>query len=237
MNTKQNIVWVTGASSGIGRSISHEFNSNGESVAISARRVEELKKLNSDLTDKSNPFLIIPLDVSNSTEVNEAAKKIVAENNISCLINNAGVTSFTPAVDDSLEDIDEIIKTNLLGAIYSIKSVLPGMIENKSGVIINIISVAAIKIFKESSTYAASKAGLLAYTKVLREEVRDKNIRIINILPGATKTPIWPNQSLEKFADRMMSPDELAKFLYQVYSIKSNLVPEEIVIRPVKGDL
>lgn len=237
MESKQNIVWVTGASSGIGRSISREFNFNAERVAVSARRVEELNKLNSELADASNPFIIHPLDVSNPSEVEKTVKNISSENNIACLVNNAGVTSFSPAADDLLSDIDEIIKTNLLGAIYSIKSVLPGMIENKSGMIINIISVAAIKIFTESSTYAASKAGLLAYTQVLREEVRDKNIRIINILPGATKTPIWPNQALEKFADRMMSPDDLAKFIYHVYSIKSNLVPEEIVIRPVRGDL
>jgi short-subunit dehydrogenase len=111
------------------------------------------------------------------------------------------------------------------------------MIEQKQGTIINILSVAAETVLTKSSIYAASKAGLQAYTKVLREELRENNIRIINVLPGATRTPIWPNSALEKYGERMMSPAELAKFIYQVYSINSNLVPEEITIRPIKGDL
>jgi short-subunit dehydrogenase len=111
------------------------------------------------------------------------------------------------------------------------------MIENKSGTIINILSVAAKKIFTNSSIYAASKAGLELFSKVLREEVRELNIRIINIYPGATSTEIWPENAIDKFSDKMMSPEKLANFIYDIYANTSDLSPEEVVVRPITGDL
>jgi short-subunit dehydrogenase len=78
---------------------------------------------------------------------------------------------------------------------------------------------------------------LLAYTNVLREEVRKYNIKVINILPGATKTPIWSSEMLNKYANKMMSPEDLALFIYSVYDLDSSLVTEEITIRPICGDL
>jgi short-subunit dehydrogenase len=234
MSERKNIVWVTGASSGIGKSTVEQLVSNKYHVAISSRRESTLLEIK-----KNNPDLIIPLpmDISKSSEVFQSIKLIEKDNNINILINNAGVTSFVEASKNSVEETNEIINTNLLGAIYTIQAVLPGMIERNEGTIINILSVAAIKVFENSSVYAASKAGLLAYSKVLREELRNKNIRVINILPGATKTPIWPNDALEKFSDRMMSPEDIARFILDVLRTKGNMVPEEVVLRPTKGDL
>ncbi|MCZ7601530.1 MAG: SDR family NAD(P)-dependent oxidoreductase [Ignavibacteriales bacterium] len=236
MAQSNSAVWITGASSGIGKSIALEFASQGNVVAASSRNNEALKRLKKEVSDKST-IETYPLDVKDPNQVLETVEKITQNYNIDCLINNAGSTTFKLAVDNSLSEIDEIIKTNLNGAIYAIKSVLPKMLEKKEGMIINIISVAAEKVLTKSSVYAASKAGLQTYTKVLREELRNSNIKIINILPGATRTPIWPNNVLEKHSERMMSPSELAKFIYHIYSIKSNLVPEEVTIRPIKGDL
>lgn len=236
MSKSNSAVWITGASSGIGKSIALEFASNGKVVAASSRNNDALKRLKKEVGDK-NTIETFPLDVKDSKQVLDTVEKITRNYKIDCLINNAGSTTFKLAVDNSLSEIDEIIKTNLNGAIYAIKSVLPKMLEKKEGMIINIISVAAEKVLTKSSVYAASKAGLQTYTKVLREELRNSNIKIINILPGATRTPIWSNNVLEKHSERMMSPSELAKFIYHIYSIKSNLVPEEVTIRPIKGDL
>ena len=234
---KQPAVLVTGASSGIGKAISIEFAKSGKSIILSSRKKNPLERLKKELKTDKNDVEIFPIDVADIENIQETYSQITNDYSIECLVNNAGVTSFASAEENSLDEVKEIIGTNLLGAIYMIKTVLHGMIENKKGTIINILSVAAKKIFANSSAYSASKAGLEAYSKVLREEVREHNIRVINILPGATKTPIWPNESLEKFSDRMMSPDEIAKLVYQAYSINSNLVTEEIVIRPIKGDL
>lgn len=237
MADSNNIIWITGASSGIGKALALEFASNKKMIAASARSKDALKRLKKEVTDSKGNIEIFPLDVTDFEQVSSIVEQISGEYKISCLINNAGATTFKLAAENSIEEIKEVLDTNLYGAIYTIKSVLPKMIEQKHGTIINILSVAAETVLTKSSIYAASKAGLLAYSKVLREELRESNIRIINVLPGATRTPIWPNSALEKYGERMMSPAELAKLVYHVYSINSNLVPEEITIRPIKGDL
>ncbi|MBN1301678.1 MAG: SDR family oxidoreductase [Melioribacteraceae bacterium] len=237
MTEKSGIIWVTGASSGIGKAVVDELINKNKKVVASSRNISNLKELIQQNNIDKEMIELVSVDVADSDSVEKAYKDISSGFNVVCLINNAGVTSFKPAEENSLSEIDNIIKTNLLGSVYTIKSVLPGMIKRKSGLIINVISVAALKVFTNSSAYAASKAGLLAYTKVLREEVRKYNIRVVNIIPGATKTPIWPNDSLEKYSDRMMSPGDIATMISDIVEIKSNLVPEEIVIRPVKGDL
>lgn len=233
----KNITWITGASSGIGKAVSKEFTANEIMVAGTSRRIEELERFKNSLGEFKDLFIPLALDVSDPEQIKTGLLELDSEDNIDCLINNAGVTTFTKAEVDDVKKIKEVIDTNLLGAIYSIKAVLPKMIDRKKGLIINILSVAAIKIFTKSSAYAASKAGLKAYIDVLREEVREYNIKIVNIFPGPTRTPIWPNDALEKFAERMMSPDDIAKLIYTVYSEKSTIVPEEIVLRPIKGDL
>ena len=111
------------------------------------------------------------------------------------------------------------------------------MIKKKKGTIINILSVASKKIFTQSSVYSASKAGLEMYMNILREEVRKYNIRIINIFPGATKTAIWPDEMLEQFGKRMMLPEDIAALIFSLYNSNNSVVPEEIVLRPIKGDL
>lgn len=237
MAKENSIVWITGASSGIGKAIAAEFAENNKLVAASARDKISLERLKKDQGKDKNRITVFPMNITSSKEVLSTFEKINKNYDVECLINNAGSTSFKLTEENSIEEIQDIIATNLLGAVYAIKAVLPEMINNKKGTIINILSVAAESILTKSGAYAASKAGLRTFSKVLREEVREHNIRIINVLPGATRTPIWSNEALEKYGDRMMSPAELAKLIYHVYNVKSNMVVEELTIRPIKGDL
>ncbi|MDX1373503.1 MAG: SDR family NAD(P)-dependent oxidoreductase, partial [Nitrososphaeraceae archaeon] len=151
--------------------------------------------------------------------------------------NNAGLTSFKHASDNSVNEINDIINTNLLGSIYSIKSVLPTFIKNESGTIFNVLSVVVKKTFTRSSVYAASKMGLLGYSNSVREEVRKHNIRVINIIPGATETSMWSQDIRKEKSEVMMNPDSIARVIVSAYLQKDNLVTEEIVLRPVTGDL
>ncbi|MCF6270663.1 MAG: SDR family NAD(P)-dependent oxidoreductase [Melioribacteraceae bacterium] len=230
-------VWITGANSGIGKSITYQFSSNNICCIASARREKALIKMKEEAIKVSNNIETFPLDVSNTNEISKVSKKILREFDVDCLINNAGVTTFTTAENHSHKDVSEIIQTNLIGAIGTITSLLPHFKKRGGGIIINVLSVAAKKTFQNSSVYSASKAGLLAYSNVLREEVRQYNIKVINVLPGATRTPIWSSEMLNEYASQMMSPEDVAKFIYQLYSIDYNLVPEEIILRPIKGDL
>lgn len=234
---KQKAVWITGASSGIGKALAIKFARNGVNVLATARRINLLNEIKDELGEFSNFLLPYKVDVSDYTSVAEYYQRISLEFQIECLINNAGTTSFKCAIDNSIEEIEEIIQVNLMGSIYSIKSVLPEMLEREKGTIINILSVVTQKIFTSSSAYSASKAGLHAYAKVLREEVRNKNIRVINVSPGATATSIWPESVFQKYSGRMMNTEVIAEMIFRVYSEKSNLVSEELVLRPITGDL
>ncbi|MEN8194453.1 MAG: SDR family oxidoreductase [Bacteroidota bacterium] len=235
MKEKKTAVWITGASSGIGKAIALEFINHEVNVVASSRKIDSLKKSKDEFNNEY--FHYFPLDISIPDDVKANAKKIFNNFNICCLINNAGITSFSEASKDSDKIVDKIIRTNLLGSISTIQSVLPHYKKKGAGLIINILSVAVRKTFENSSAYSASKAGLLAYANVLREELRSDNIKVVNILPGATRTPIWPADSLAKNANRMMSPRDIAKLIYEIYKLKSNMVPEEIVLRPLEGDL
>jgi 3-oxoacyl-[acyl-carrier protein] reductase len=237
MSKKKDVIWITGASSGIGRAAAREFVKTGCKVYVSARRVTELERLKKELQKENLDAQIIPCNVASYQNVDQAAKRILSENSIDCLINNAGITSFKLAEENSINEIDDLIKTNLLGSIYTIKSVLPDMIERKSGTIININSIITQKFFKRSSAYAASKMGMLGYSKVLREEVREYNIRIIDVFPGNTKTSMWSQEVRKQNSKRMMSPKDIAQVIVWSYLQEGNMVSEEIYLKPIKGDL
>ncbi len=237
MSELDKAVWITGASSGIGKELALEFVRNGEIVIATARRNISLESLKKNAEEHSDKIITYAFDITDKKAISEFYNSVSDKYNIACLINNAGATSFKKAEQNSIEEIETIVNTNLLGSIYAIKTVLPGMMQRKSGTIINMLSVVTKKILSGSSAYSASKSGLMAYSNTLREEVRNSNIRIVNVSPGATQTPIWPNSALEKHSYRMMSPSEIAKLIYHIYSIKSNLVVEDITLRPIQGDI
>jgi uncharacterized protein len=237
MAQKQKAVWVTGASSGIGKAAVKEFVRTGSVVIASARRVTELERLKRELAKEKLNVEVIPCNVASHTNVDQVVKKISADYRIVCLLNNAGITSFKSAEDNSVQEINDIINTNLLGSVYAIKYVLPQMIEHEEGTIINILSSAVRKTFTQSTAYTASKVGLQGYTNVLREEIRKYNIRVINIIPGATDTPMWSSAVRKENSEKMMPPEEVARIILWNYLQKGNAVNEEIVIKPITGDL
>ena len=227
-------IWITGANSGIGKATVIEFVSVGCNVFASARRVNELNRLTEN--DSESQIGIYPCNVASRANVDQTFKKISTEYNINCLINNAGITSFKSVEENSVKEIDEVINTNLLGSIYTIKAVLPHFKKIGGGTIINVLSVVNEKTFINSSVYTASKMGLLGYSKVLREEVRKYNVRVINVNPGATETPIWTREMREENSERMMNPESIARLIVSAFLQSDNLVVEDIVVRPIQGD-
>lgn len=234
---KKDGIWITGASSGIGKAVALEFAKIGCNVFISARRAQELERLKDEAGKQGDNIYTFPCNVASFTNVEQTVKKITSEFELNCLINNAGVTSFKNAADNSVNEINDLINTNLLGSIYSTKFVLPTFIKNETGTIINVLSVVVDKIFTRSSVYAASKMGLLGYSNSLREEVRKYNIRVINVIPGATETSMWSQEIRKEKGELMMNPESIARIIVSAYLQKDNLVTEEIVLRPITGDL
>ncbi|OGU13851.1 MAG: hypothetical protein A2X61_07385 [Ignavibacteria bacterium GWB2_35_12] len=233
------VIWITGASRGIGAEIARKLAKTEAILALSARTAQSFKSTKKELAQFKNVF-IFPCDVSIHEEVYEVYNKI-SDNlgNVDILLNNAGVAAFKPFDELTVDDYNSMINTNLFGTFLATKTVLPSMIKRKKGIILNIISVAAKKTFKGSALYSASKAGVLAMSRSMREDLREKGIKVIDIFPGATETELWSEKSRSKYDWRMMKPDNLADIVVDVLqkSMNDNFMIEEVIVRPQLGDL
>ncbi|MFA5011216.1 MAG: SDR family oxidoreductase [Ignavibacteria bacterium] len=235
-NTK--VVWVTGASTGIGKEIAMQFSKAGYIVVVTARRKSRLVSIVKEIKFAGREAMAFVCNVASERSVNSTAKRIIENfGRIDCLVNNAGVTAFKSFLDTKVFDYDYIMNINLRGSFLTMKSVMKPMIKNKRGHIININSVSANTVYFDSSVYSASKAGLLALSNCVRKEVRKFNIKVTNIFPGATETAMWDAKTRQKNRNRMMSPEDIAKITLQTFEQPKKVLIEDIVIRPLKGDL
>lgn len=234
----QKVVWVTGASTGIGREIANEFSKAGYIVVVTGRRKSRLVQIASEIKFAGREATAFVCNMLSERSIIGTAKRIREKyGRIDCLINNAGVTTFKTFLETKSFDFDNVINTNLRGTFLAIKYVLPQMIKNKGGHIINILSVAATTVFTNSSVYAASKAGILAMANSLRKEVRHLNVKVTNVLPGATETPMWDNKTRQKHSSKMMTANEVAQIVLQIFEQPKKVMIEDVTIRPIKGDL
>lgn len=231
------VVWITGTTEGIGKELARKF-AQEHIVICSARRKAKLEQEVKTIVQDGGEAVAMVCDVASEKDVKKTVRSIIKKyNRIDGLINNAGVTEFKLFTETSVKDFDSIIGVNLRGAFLCIREALPWMLKQKSGHIINILSVAAITTFEYSSIYAASKAGLKAISEGLRKEVRKEGIKITNIMPGATVTPMWDKDFREKNKNRMMKAEDIAWLTLDVFNQPKSMVTEDIVVRPIKGDV
>ena len=229
---------ITGASTGIGFDTAKAFAKAGHIVIATARRKSRLVSLVNELKFAGHEAYAFVCDVQSERSIVSTKKKILERcGTIDILINNAGVTAFKSFLDTKPPEFDNILKTNLRGSYLASRTVLPLMMKKRSGHIINLISIAAKTTYTNSSAYAASKAGMLAMFDVLRAEVRKFNIKVSNIMPGAVDTAMWSPASRQKYSKRMMTSKEIADIVLHVASQPKKVLIEEVIIRPIKGDL
>ena len=234
----EKVVWITGASTGIGFETAKAFAKAGSIVVATARRKSRLVALVNELKFAGHEAYAFVCNVQSERSIISTKKKILEKcGTIDIVINNAGVTVFKSLLDTKSYEFDNIMDTNLRGSFLMIKAVLPLMIKKRKGHIINVLSVAANTVFEDSSVYSASKAGLLSLSNSLREEVRKYNIKVSNILPGSIDTPMWDSKARARYKNRLMAPREIADIIVHVASQPKKVVVEDVIIRPIKGDL
>lgn len=232
------VVWITGASTGIGFELAKAFAKSGCTIIATGRRKSRLVSLVSEIRFAGHEAYAFVCDVRSERSIISTKKKILENcSSIDILVNNAGITAFKSFIDTKPPEFDDIIETNLRGSYLTSRAVLPLMMKKKRGHIINVLSVSANTVFTNSSAYAASKAAMLAMFNVLRAETRKFNIKISNIMPGATDTPMWGTSTRQKYQSRMMTTREVADIVVQVANQPKKVVIEDVVIRPIKGDL
>jgi len=232
------VVWVVGASRGIGKAISTELASAGCTLCLSGRNRQTLASVAKEIAGTGGMASVHPCDLSRSASVSRAAASILRRyGRIDVLVNNGGITVFKSFAATTMTEFDGIIATNLRGPVACIKAVLPGMVKRRDGLIINILSTAAVKTFTGSSAYTATKAAMLGLSNVLREELRASHVRVVNVLPGATETEMWSAASRRRHGRKMMRARSVAETVLAVFQLPADVVVEEILLRPVHGDV
>ena len=188
-------VLVTGGSRGIGKCIAENLAKDGYNVVLNYNKsVKEAKKIKEELENQGIKIEIFKADVSKREEVKKLIKFAIDKfNSIDVLINNAGIAKLQMFNDITDEDWNEIINTNLNSAFFTIQEVLPNMIHNKNGCIINISSIWGIVGASCEVAYSVSKAGINGMTKALAKELGLSNIRVNAIAPGVIDTDMNSN--------------------------------------------
>ena len=185
INLTGQVAVVTGASRGIGRAIAEKLHSAGADVVLVARNQELLKEVSHAL----GGAMVMPMDISSADEVQSGFKKIIQEKGkINILVNNAGITRDNLLLRLKEEDIQKVLDVNLKSMFFTSKNVLRPMMKQRKGRIINITSVIGLMGNSGQSNYAASKAGIIGFTKSLAREVGSRNITVNAIAPGFIET-------------------------------------------------
>lgn len=184
-------ILITGATSGFGEAMAHVFAAAGNKLIITGRKENLLSALQETLVAKYNTAVhTLCFDVQNKEAVFAAIKTIPAHfSSIDVLINNAGLALGRDAFQDAnLDDWETMIDTNVKGLLYVSKALLPLMINNKKGHIINIGSTAGVEVYKEGNVYCASKHAVAAISKSMRIDLLPQHIKVTAIHPGAAET-------------------------------------------------
>jgi len=190
-NLKNKIVFITGATSGIGKACAEIFSKEKSNLILTGRRMERLKNLAKKL-EKENGIKTqcIKLDVRDFNQVKKAINSLDSKwNKIDILINNAGLArGFNKIYDGKKLDWDEMIDTNIKGLAYISRLVLPLMIKRKKGHVINIGSTAGHEVYPNGNVYAATKFAVKALSQSIRIDVLDKGIKVSSVDPGMVET-------------------------------------------------
>lgn len=232
------LIIVTGGTKGIGKAIIHKFAEQGFDVLTCSRSEKDLLQLKKEVEGKypKAELYTQQADLSDKKQLKAFVEFVKGLGRVpEVLVNNTGL--FIPGMIHQEEEgvLEKMIETNLYSAYHLTRAFVPDMIAAKSGHIFNMCSTASIVAYTNGGSYCISKFALLGMTKVLREELKEKGIRVTAIMPGATLTASWEGVDLPP--ERFMKPEDVAEAAWAAYQMSPRSVVEEILIRPQLGDL
>jgi len=192
------VVWITGASSGIGEALAYTFAKQKAKLVLSARREDELNRVKAACGLPDADIMVLPLDVAQIDLVEGAKQKVIARfGQIDILVNNAGLSHWSKLKDTSLDVIKTIMNVNFFGGVALTKAVLPDMLKRKQGNIVVISSILGKIVTPKQGAYNASKHALMGFYDTLRAETMGDGIKVLLVCPGFVRTNVAKN-SLNK---------------------------------------
>ncbi|MDB5112491.1 MAG: hypothetical protein JWR67_3605 [Mucilaginibacter sp.] len=229
---------ITGATKGMGRSIAIAFAKEGINLAICSRSINDLADFKNEL-HQINPAIKVftaVADGSNKAELLQFAASAEQELGfISIVVNNLGMYAYSSILDEQEDAFEKMVNTNLMPAYQLYRYFGKKMIAAKHGHIFNICSVAALNPIAEAGTYSVTKVALLGLNKVMRLEMQAHGVKVTAIIPGSTLTDSWKGIAVEK--DTMVSPEDIASAIINIYKISPGANVDEMIIKPAPGQL
>jgi NADP-dependent 3-hydroxy acid dehydrogenase YdfG len=237
------IVFITGATSGIGKACAEKFAANGDNLIINGRRKERLDEIKKTLEEKYNiEVFSAPFDVQNKEEVFAIIKQFPEKwQSIDVLINSAGLALGREYFDEAdLQDWETMLNTNVNGLLYVSKAVIPFMTKRNSGHILNLGSTAGDKVYERGNVYCASKSAVEAISHAMRIDLLRHRIKVTNIKPGAVETEfsVVRFKGDEEKADKVyegfapLKADDIADAIFYCASLAPNVCINDLTITP-----
>ena len=238
------VVIITGASSGLGEATARRLAKNGAKLMLAARREDRLQELATEIGKDGGTAKYQVTDVTDKSQVEALAKATKdAYGRIDVLVNNAGLMPLSPLAETKLDEWEQMVDVNIKGVLYNIAAVMPIMLEQESGHIVNLSSVAGHKVFAGGTVYCATKFAVKAISEGIRMESKGR-IRSTNISPGAVDTELTNTISHEETAKQVeelygvaIDADAIARAITYAIEQPGNVDVNEIIIRPTKQEL
>ena len=226
---KNKTALVTGAGKGIGKAVALALAAEGVNVGLIARTEKDLQAVAAEIKATGVNVAVATADISNRAEVEAAVASVTAAlGSIDILVNNAGTGPFGKFLELEPELWEQQIKVNLFGTYYTIRAVLPQMLEKQAGDIINISSTAGKNGAAVTSAYSASKFGVFGLGESLMREVRKQNIRVTTLAPSTIVTDLAYSADLIKGdAERVMHPEDFAEFIIAQLKLHPRMLLKE----------
>ena len=232
LDIKNKTALVTGASRGIGKSISVALAESGVRVILSARDTRRLETVRKEINDKGGDAVAIPADLSEEEDIVSLFEEIKKQyERLDIAVHNAGVGYFEDLVDFPMDKFDEIFRVNMRGTFLCCKHAMKLMIPARAGYIINVSSMQGIKGYPKQSAYAATKHGIMGMTKSLSAEAQKHNIRVSVILPGAVDTELIADARPELDRSLLIHPEDISKAVLFLLSLSGRAMVDMLVIR------
>ena len=233
MKLKSQIALVTGAGRGIGKAISLSLAQEGATVVLVSRTMSELENVQKEITLNGGMALAIRSDITQEQEVKGLFADIKSRfGRLDILVNNAGIGKFVSVKEMKVEDFDAMWSLNVRGLFLCTQQAIQFMESQKSGIIVNISSLAGKNAFVRGAGYAATKWALMGFSKCLMLEERQYNIRVVTVCPGSVDTTFSDQEPEATRADKILSAQDVADTVLSAVLMPTRAMVSEIDIRP-----